>query len=347
MESFWRSETPLLQEFTPEKPILREGEINTIAEALKPALNGRKARNILIYGSPGTGKTTISKYVAKKFCEHSMAIPVYINCWQNSTENALTTRIIKALQLPILTVGVKLEEALDEMFKELKKNKRTLLLILDEADQLISRKQEKILYEFSRSGELREVEVEIVMITNKKEAFTPMDERIISTLSPKEIEFKPYTPTQLKIILAERARLAFKEGACGEETIAICAARGAKNGGDCRKAIECLWLAAKEAEKNGYDYVPVNCIPKDEKNKKEKNEITSNLTEGEKKILNLINATEWTKTRKIYNSMQDYTERNVRYLMENLKKYGLIEYRQVKEGKTYSTEIKKTENTTK
>jgi|YelNatPaOPRAMG01_1025707.scaffolds.fasta_scaffold02513_2 cell division control protein 6 len=341
MESVWRSEMPLLQEFTPEKPILRDAEISEMVESLKPALDGRRARNILIYGNPGTGKTTVSKYVAKKFCEHSMAIPVYINCWQSRTENALIARIVKALQLPIITIGVKSEDVLDEMFKELKENRRMLLLIFDEADQLISRRQEEILYEFSRSGELRGVEVELVMITNKKEVFTMLDDRIKSTLSPSEIEFKPYTPVQLKEILAERAKLAFRNGACKEDVIAVCAARGAKNGGDCRKAIECLWLAGKEAERKGYSSITLDCIVGEEESVKEKKEITSNLSEGEKKILGLISASEWTKTKKIYEQVNDYTERNVRYLIEKLKKCSLIEYRRVKEGKSYSIEIRK------
>jgi cell division control protein 6 len=340
MESFWRSETPLMQEFVPEKPLLREREISSIADFLKPALEGRKARNILVYGNPGTGKTTISKYVARKFCEQTRTIPIYVNCWQSDTENAVVSRIVKALQLPILTIGVKSEDTLDEMFRELKKNKRMLLLILDEADQLISRKQEKILYEFSRSEELRSVKVELILITNRKDVFKQLDERIESTLSPAEVEFKPYTPIELKTILEDRARLAFREGSYSKELIAVCAARGAKNGGDCRKALECLWLSAKEAEKQGMNYISVESIVKI-KEKGEKQEVINSLTEMEKKVLDFISKNEWVNSRKVYELIPDHSERNVRYLIENLKNYGLVEFRLVKEGRNYFTELRK------
>ncbi len=341
MESFWRSETPLLQEFTPEKPVLRENEIALMVDALKPALSGRKAGNLLIYGRPGTGKTTISKYVARKFAEQTgRSIPVYANCWQSATENSIVSRIAKALQLPILTSGIKTELILDEVFTELKKNKRELLLILDEADQLISRKEEGILYEFSRSGELRGVGCALLLITNRREEFSFLDDRVKSSLSLREVEFKPYTPTQLKAILTERARLAFKEGSCGEEVIAVCAARGAKEGGDCRKAIECLWLSAKEAEKKGLDYISTDCIPKKVETK-EKEEITENLTEGEKTVINFIaGEKDWVRVKKIYDLMDDRTERSARRVIEKLTEYGLLETRQVKEGRVHYTELK-------
>ena len=56
----------LKEEFIPSRVLHREGQLDAIRNCLKPTLKEMEPRNIFIFGSPGTGKTCISRYVAEE-----------------------------------------------------------------------------------------------------------------------------------------------------------------------------------------------------------------------------------------------------------------------------------------
>ncbi len=65
-ERIFKNREALSSTYIPKHFPHREEEIGNIANILKPALNGSRPSNILIYGQTGTGKTAVTKFI----CEH-------------------------------------------------------------------------------------------------------------------------------------------------------------------------------------------------------------------------------------------------------------------------------------
>ena len=118
------------------------------------------------------------------------------------------------------------------------------VIALDECDRLLHNKDDVVLYDLLRSGFVSAV----ACVTNDKDFPQKIDERAKSSLQSLGIEFKRYSPIELKKILRERAASAFAPNSWDEELIAVVAAYASKQGGDARVAIETLWQCGKNAE---------------------------------------------------------------------------------------------------
>jgi cell division control protein 6 len=82
-----------------------------------------------------------------------------------------------------------------------------------------------------------------------------LDPRVRSSLAEEELIFPPYDANQLRDILEERARLAFKEHALHHEVIPLCAALAAQEHGDARRALDLLRVSGEFAERVNADSV--------------------------------------------------------------------------------------------
>ena len=247
----FRDEAPLRPDYMPDDILHREREIREIAMSLRLA-DGRKPENLIINGATGTGKTTCARHVLKELSEYSQrAVPVYINCWEYSTRHAILNQIATALGEMMPRRGISTDEITERVMEILGKERKVPVVVLDEIDRLMVSQygEEKIIYDLARASEVFSVDFGVVGITNSEEFMSKLDPRIRSSLAQKHLVFKQYTPQQLKDIVAERAKLALFRQAIGNEVVETCAAVGAKRGGDARVAINCLWMAGKEAEK--------------------------------------------------------------------------------------------------
>jgi cell division control protein 6 len=125
-------------------------------------------------------------------------------------------------------------------------------VVLDEIDQL---KQTDVLYMLSRAGESRLLPtrhfITTVGVSNDLLYDDKLDSRTKSSMGFKDVKFDPYDAEQIRMILYDRVKLAFYEGAMAEETVNLCAAISARVHGDARQAIDLLKSAATYAEKNG------------------------------------------------------------------------------------------------
>jgi cell division control protein 6 len=247
-KGIFKDEDLLSPEFLPDRLPGRENEERELASALEPAARGGRASNLFIHGPPGTGKTSVCRHVLKQLQEFSgKPLCVYVNCWQHATRQGVLAQLAQEVGEPLPRRGLAADEVFSRVCQRLKYEKRVPVVVLDEADRLFIGSEHAVLYDFSRAAEMFGVHFSIVMVTNDSGMLSRTDGRVRSSLSPKETEFKAYSPSDLKKILAERAALAFVPGACGEEVIALCAAHGAKAGGDARVALHALWLAGKNA----------------------------------------------------------------------------------------------------
>jgi len=247
-----RDERPLLPDYAPENVLHREAELRDLADALKPAAEGRKPQNVFAFGPPGTGKTTCAKHVLKELTDSSDRVCVAIaNCWQNNSRQAILSRVGEAAGMPLPRRGVATDEVVKRVAEMLKADKKTAIVLLDEFDALFPRGEEKVLYDLSRASEQHGVNIGVIAVTNDSSLLAKADGRIRSSFGGRQLEFKQYSPMELKDILRERAKKALAPGAYSDEAIALCAAHGAKAGGDARIAIESLLAAARIAERRG------------------------------------------------------------------------------------------------
>lgn len=339
----FRDEHVLEPEFLPEEMPGREREMKELASYLQPAVRGATPSSVLLTGPPGTGKTSLARLVLKQLEEVSRKIlPLYINCWVCSTRFAILNELIRAQGDMMPRRGIAADELVARL-KEIGRREQKLMpiVVLDELDRLLASGEEQILYDLSRSSEALGLPCALIGITNNEEIALKLDPRVRSSLTNHLISFKPYSPTQLKNILSERAKRAFQPNALGDEVIGLCAAIGAKAGGDCRVALQVLLEAGRMAEREGAKQVLVSHV----KAVKEQAILASStpaerksepLDEIDKKILECIKKAgeKGIESGMIYSLLKadESEQRTIRNHLMRLERSGLICSQEVSAG---------------
>ncbi len=96
--SFFKNPVALDPDYTPKEIEHRENQQHYIATCINPLFQKRSGRNLLIYGSPGIGKTLAALHVLKELEETTDdIIPVYINTWQKNTPHQLLLELCSQL----------------------------------------------------------------------------------------------------------------------------------------------------------------------------------------------------------------------------------------------------------
>ncbi len=255
--------------YTPETIPHRDDLIKQIASILAPILRMDKPSNLFIYGKTGTGKTLSIKHTINKLnevCEEKN-IPVkfiYLNCKLKrvaDTEYRIIAQLAREFGKEIPATGLPTDEVYRLFIEVIDTEKKMLILILDEIDQLVYKAGDEILYNLTRLGsELHKIDMSIIGISNDLVFADNLDPRVKSSLSEEEIVFPPYNAIQLQDILRQRAKLAFKKDIIEEGVIEKCAAYAAREHGDARRALELLRVAGELAERKGKNKVTVKFV---------------------------------------------------------------------------------------
>ncbi len=314
----YKNEDALSPDYLPEMLPHRESQIQELARTIEVLAKGKKAENIFIFGPPGIGKTASVRFVFRQFEEYSGIHTIYINTWDYNTSAALLTKIVLSLNYPIPRRGLSKDEILEKLVEILKKLKKGLVVCLDEVDQLIS-KDQGVLYDLLRIDQYVELPVCVVMISNFKDVLAKLEPRILSSLSPNEVEFKPYTLLEMKDILNERCNLAFKEPV-EEGVVLLCANHAITRGGDVRIGLECLRKASRIAEQQESERLKVEHVKAVLKDVKAvKMQIMKDNLEGvEKNIVEILS------DGKTYTSTQLWQEYTSRF--ESISQVALTEH---------------------
>ncbi len=251
LHELFRDERALYAEFLPEKLPCREREINEIVFALQPIAKGGKPNNLFLFGAPGTGKTVVTKHVLGQLQEFSSrAKGIIINCFEFNSRHALLSEIAFRLGCAIPRRGISVDETVSSIIAELQLKKISPVIVLDEADQLLSEKEgSTLLYELLRLPAEKSILLGVIIVSNNAGLVAGLDERVRSSLNAQQLFFERYSPQQLKQILSERCDIAFLSGAVEKDAIALAAAHAAKLGGDARIAIDAMLQAGRLAEK--------------------------------------------------------------------------------------------------
>ena len=120
-------------------------------------------------------------------------------------------------------------------------------MVLDELDKV--KDIDDLVYSLSRGNdELESGSITIIGISNNLMFKEKLDPRTRSSLCEREMVFDPYNATELKEILVERSKVAFKEGCVSDSAISLAAAFAAQESGDARTAVMLLQRAGEIAD---------------------------------------------------------------------------------------------------
>lgn len=326
-QTIFKNELVFSPDFMPGEILHRESEMREFALTLAPLMQTKRAASIVLHGAPGTGKTTLAKYVINQLKEATSRVhPIYVNCVEHGYRYAILGEIMYSFNRMISRRGRSGDELLSYMVEMIKKENKILLVVLDDIDMIVANEKNTILYDLLRMRENFGINCTVIAITNKENFVARLETRIRSSLLQSVLKLNAYTPYQLRDILNERAKIGLVSGSYDEHVIGLCAAFGAKNGGDARLAINALWLAGKEADKEEAKKILVLHVQKIKTAVQEllheKKEM--NLSKEESEVLVEIRKAGKIQSGMLYAKFKRFNERTVRNYLTKLEEFGFI-----------------------
>ncbi|MFG1519043.1 MAG: ORC1-type DNA replication protein [Thermoplasmataceae archaeon] len=235
--------------FVPGNLPHREKEIEQLTSLLGSLMRGSRPSNIMLYGKTGTGKTSTARYVASMLLEASgdKNSVAYINCQIFDSPYSILVSIVQSIggdgeQIP--PMGWPLDRIYSELLKRLKLMNKNIIIILDEIDKLTEKNGGDSLYVILKMCEDSPFPfVSIIGITNNTNFVQELDSRVSSRLGQESIMFNPYNASELRDILKFRTQSVVKDQVLEDSAINLCAAIGAQEHGDARKALDLMRIA--------------------------------------------------------------------------------------------------------
>jgi len=207
-ETLFRDTIVLDYDFQPKVMKFRENEQTRFATVIRPLFQGNTGRNLFVYGAPGIGKTSACKHVIRELEEESEEItPIYVNCWKENTTFKVYSEICD--QLGFKFIQNKKTSDLFDLIKT-KLNKCSAVFIFDEIDKL---EDTNFLYTILEDIYRKT----IILITNYRDTYGDVDERIRSRLNPEFLNFRSYNQQEIKGILLQRREYSFVSNCWDEE----------------------------------------------------------------------------------------------------------------------------------
>ncbi len=336
-EPIFRNEESLDPEWLPKNLPYREAQHHRIAACITPLLHGRTGRNCIIYGAPGIGKTAAVKLVLKELDDNpDVNAPdvyvLYVNCWQKNTTYKIFVEICELLGYKFVQ-----NKNTEELFRIIQSivNKKAAVFAFDEVDKV---EEVDFLY-----GIFTEVlKKSVLLITNHKQWYSSVDERVRSRLVPELIEFNQYSEDEIKGILHQRLGSAFSLGSWDDSAFedVVCSTVST---GDVRLGLHLLRESALVAEEESSSRVLL------EHAKTALSRLhdfamkpSSVLADDSKAILKLVNL-QSGRIGDLFRLYQeqggDATYKTFQRRIESLEKHGFIETKKIVGGKDGTTTI--------
>ncbi|MFC6764042.1 orc1/cdc6 family replication initiation protein [Natrinema soli] len=259
----------LLEEWTPDKLVGRDTELQQYHAALQPVIEGETPSNIFLYGKSGVGKTAATRFLLNRLENSAEDIDgldlhtVEINCDGLNSSYQTAVALVNELRDPanqISNTGYPQASVYQFLFDEIDSLGGTILIVLDEVDHI---QDDSLLYKLPRArsnGDISNARLGVVGISNDLSFRNQLSSKVRSSLCEKEVSFSAYDATELVQVLRQRESVAFHDNVLEDGVIEVCAAYGAKDSGDARKALDLLLESGDIAREENADVVIENHV---------------------------------------------------------------------------------------
>ena len=252
--------------FVPDRLPHREKEAEQLAEILSPSLKNFKPSNVIIFGKPGVGKTSVVKFVESEITKiiqsrlDAKIKLIDINC--GVVDNpygillAVGDGLLESWEEKLPFTGWPLDKLYSTVLDKIKNFGGMAIVVLDEIDKLVKKNGDSVLYQLLRINEItNEGRVCILGISNDLRFTEYLDPRVKSRLVEETMVYNPYNASQIYDILRDRSLYAGIGDSIDESAMRTCAALAAQEHGDARRAIDMLRIAVELTEKGNQNRI--------------------------------------------------------------------------------------------
>uniref|UniRef100_A0A2Z5U1Y5 Putative Psc4 n=1 Tax=Reticulitermes speratus TaxID=60591 RepID=A0A2Z5U1Y5_9NEOP len=215
----------------------REEHLDKLRSFLQDHLTAGTSGTLYVSGPPGTGKTAcLSKVMELPEFTSGYKI-VSLNCTSMKSSSTVYARIAQELTLKVSKQTEKSYLASIERY--LASDHKMILLVLDEIDQLDSRKQ-SVLYTIFEWPSAPDSKLVLIGIANALDLTDRILPRLQARLDlrPRLLHFAPYTKLEIVNILTERLKQCDVSAVFPSVALELLAGKVASTCGDIRRALD-------------------------------------------------------------------------------------------------------------
>lgn len=336
------------EEYLPEVLIDREKEQQAIANFLKDISTGI-SKVLYVHGSPGIGKTTVTKHILNQFQDSTNdAIVLYLNC-PTETPNVALKKIYETIcgeDQRRLASAVMMQAITSKLLKK----KISLILALDNFDRMND--AEKLLWNlYGLIENLSRVGL-ILISTSKFELQDMIGNRLYSRVRPQVQEFSPYNAKRLYEIISNRIANSKLSKVVQDDALWELSTFVANNGGSARHLIRIFADAVSSLQYDGKK-LTVN-VAREILEKEKQTVIQNELNELREhaprmyEVLKII-AELCSKNEKVYTGLVAdairkrglaVSGRSLDYYLNNLESKGIISLKNARKAQGHTREIR-------
>ncbi|KAK6743034.1 hypothetical protein RB195_010352 [Necator americanus] len=238
----------------PERMPCREEEAAEVERFIRNAISVCGSSSAMyISGVPGTGKTATVMSVVKQLCRDKSCNKfcfVSVNAMEFIEPKKIFVEIYNQITGNTTRISpLSARKKLNVMFEIIDKYRPPIVILVDELDQLCTKKQE-LIYDIFNWTSAESARVSVMAIANTLDLPERMlCQRITSRIGSARICFQPYEFQQIECII--RDRLKGSPNAVDESAVQIAARKVAAVTGDLRKAMDLLRRAIEIAIEKG------------------------------------------------------------------------------------------------
>jgi len=259
--------------YIPRLLLHREEQLNTLARIFDVHdLSRSYLTPVQLVGGVGTGKTCTAIRFAEQLTERAVAKDVdlkhvYVNLkLQGGSRVVLYRYLVEKASPEVYSGSMSAEELIRGLANSLVRNRKYLLITVDEIDYFIKHTKEHLVYDLTRINELSPGEasavVGVIFIAKGKDYHSYLEEAEISTLGRYSIDFPTYTAPQIYDIIEKRSDESIKRGAISDEVIRYIADLTAERpvNGDIRHALDLLLYSGNLADNRGSERIELDHV---------------------------------------------------------------------------------------